>query len=242
MDTTLINSNEVIPEYVYDPNEFNYFEVIDTVQGEWSEFGFIPGPFGSSSGIKISLSKPGYFSYADRIIIIEQNGDTSFVSWYITPGHDNIPNIHYPKDGDTLKLFCTKQFSSSDLYEFVSIGAKLDAEKIDSHTSKVKVVPNPYVAGASWEGKNPYSDGRGPRSIHFNHLPPNSKIKIFTLSGELVNTLYHNSSIFDGSFEWNMLTKDNLDIAYGVYIYHIEANSKSTNSFKPVLGKFAVII
>ena len=37
MDTTLINSNEVIPEYVYDPNEFNYLEVIDTVQGEWSE-------------------------------------------------------------------------------------------------------------------------------------------------------------------------------------------------------------
>ena len=163
------------------------------------------------------------------------------VSWYITPGHDNIPNIHYPKDGDTLKLFCTKQFSSSDLYEFVSIEAKLDSEKIDSHNSKIKVVPNPYVAGASWEGKNPYSDGRGPRSIHFNHLPPNCKIKIFTLSGELVNTLYHNSSMFDGSFEWNMLTKDNLDIAYGVYIYHIEAISNSMNSFKPVLGKFAVI-
>ena len=241
MDTTLINSSEVIPEYIYDPNEFNHLEVLDTVQGEWSEFGFIPGPFGSSSGIKISLSKPGYFSYADRIIIIEQNDDTSFVSWYITPGHDNIPNIHYPKDGDTLKLFCTKQFSSSDLYEFVSIGAKLDSEKIDSHNSKIKVVPNPYVAGASWEGKNPYSDGRGPRSIHFNHLPPNCKIKIFTLSGELVNTLYHNSSMFDGSFEWNMLTKDNLDIAYGVYIYHIEAISNSMNSFKPVLGKFAVI-
>ena len=151
MDTTLINSSEVIPEYIYDPNEFNHLEVLDTVQGEWSEFGFIPGPFGSSSGIKISLSKPGYFSYADRIIIIEQNGDTSFVSWYITPGHDNIPNIHYPKDGDTLKLFCTKQFSSSDLYEFVSIGAKLDSEKIDSHNSKIKVVPNPYVAGATWD-------------------------------------------------------------------------------------------
>jgi len=38
-----------------------------------------------------------------------------------------------------------------------------------------------------------------------------------------------------------MLTKDNLDIAYGVYIYHIEAISNSMNSFKPVLGKFAVI-
>ena len=107
--------------------------------------------------------------------------------------------------------------------------------------SEMCIRDSPYVAGASWEGKNPYSDGRGPRSIHFNHLPPNCKIKIFTLSGELVNTLYHNSSMFDGSFEWNMLTKDNLDIAYGVYIYHIEAISNSMNSFKPVLGKFAVI-
>ena len=38
MDTTLINSNEVIPEYVYDPNEFNYLEV--PVQKKGNTFTF----------------------------------------------------------------------------------------------------------------------------------------------------------------------------------------------------------
>ena len=93
---------------------------------------------------------------------------------------------------------------------------------------QVKVVPNPYVAGASWEGQNPYATGRGPRSIHFNHLPPQCKIRIYTLTD-------------DGSAEWDMLTKDNLAIAYGIYLYHIEPLPGSNYDFKPILGKFAVI-
>ena len=103
-------------------------------------------------------------------------------------------------------------------------------------------MPNPYIVASSWEGQNPYADGRGPRSIHFNHLPPQCMIKIFTLSGELVNTLVHNTSFDDGSYEWNMLTKDNLDIAYGVYFFHVEPlENGGLYDFKPHLGKFAVI-
>jgi hypothetical protein len=39
----------------------------------------------------------------------------------------------------------------------------------------------------------------------------------------LVNTLEHNSSADNGTAIWNMLSKDNLEIAYGVYIYHVQA-------------------
>ena len=60
--------------------------------------------------------------------------------------------------------------------------------------------------------------------------------------GELVNTLVHNTSFDDGSYEWNMLTKDNLDIAYGVYFFHVEPlENGSLYDCKPHLGKFAVI-
>ena len=75
----------------------------------------------------------------------------------------------------------------------------------------------------------------------FTHLPPDCKIQIFTLAGELVNTLYHNTREDDGSYEWDMLTKDNLDIAYGVYFYHVEPMNSGAYDFKPHLGKFAVI-
>ena len=172
---------------------------------------------------------------------MENVGDTSFVTWNITPGHDNIPNQHAPTTGDTLSLFTTKPFSSADVYEFISKGTSFDSQELKYLSKNIKVVPNPYIVAASWEGQNPYADGRGPRSIHFNHLPPQCRIQIFTLSGELVNTLIHNTSFDDGSYEWDMLTKDNLDIAYGIYFYHVEPMNEALYDFKPHLGKFAVI-
>ena len=181
------------------------------------------------------------FSYSDRIILMERVGDTSFVTWNVTPGHDNIPNLDVPKLGDTLSLYTTKPFSSFDIYEFISKGASFDQSLLTNSSYKIKVVPNPYIVAASWEGQNPYADGRGPRSIHFNHLPPQCRIQIFTLSGELVNTLEHDTNLDDGSLEWNMLTKDNLDIAYGIYFYHVEPMGQGVYDFKPHLGKFAVI-
>ena len=234
---SIINS-----EFYLDPNQFEYFNVVDTVLGTWSDFGFAVSLFGSDYALKLELAKTGHFSYSDRIIVLEKAGDTSFVSWNITPGHDNVPFQRNPSSGDTLSIYTTKPFSSADVYEFISEGATFNSSQINYLSNKIKVVPNPYIVASSWEGQNPYADGRGPRSIHFNHLPPQCMIKIFTLSGELVNTLVHNTSFDDGSYEWNMLTKDNLDIAYGVYFFHVEPlENGSLYEFKPHLGKFAVI-
>ena len=33
----------------------------------------------------------------------------------------------------------------------------------------------------------------------------------------------YDSSKYDGSESWDLLTEDNMDVAYGVYIYHVEA-------------------
>ena len=233
---SIINS-----EFYFTPDQFDYFNIVDTVAGTWSDFGFAVSLFGSDYALKLELAKPGHFSYSDRIIFLENVGDTSFVTWNITPGHDNIPNQHAPTTGDTLSLFTTKPFSSADVYEFISKGTSFDSQELKYLSKNIKVVPNPYIVAASWEGQNPYADGRGPRSIHFNHLPPQCRIQIFTLSGELVNTLIHNTSFDDGSYEWDMLTKDNLDIAYGIYFYHVEPMNEALYDFKPHLGKFAVI-
>jgi len=221
--------------------QFDYFHIVDTVRGNWTDFGFTTNLWGSDYALKLNLAKGGHFSYSDRIILIEETGDTSFVTWNVTPGHDNIPNQHAPAAGDTLKLYTSRPFSSQDIYEFVSQSASFNQQDLRESTKKIKVVPNPYIVAASWEGQNPYADGRGPRSIHFTHLPPQCSIRIFTLSGELINTLEHSTAIDDGSFEWNMLTKENLGIAYGIYFYHVEPLPDSQYNFDPVLGKFAVI-
>ena len=233
---SIINS-----EFYLQPDQFDYFNITDTILGNWTDFGFTATPFGSEYALKVKLAKQGHFSYSDRIILIENTGDTIMVVWNVTPGQDNIPYQHAPGNGDTLKLITTKPFSSADIFEFVSQGSSFDQQDLNKVAQKIKVVPNPYIVATSWEGQNPYADGRGPRSLHFTHLPPQCRIRIFTLSGELVNTLEHNTVFDDGSFEWNMLTKENLSIAYGVYFYQVEPLTKTQYSFQPVLGKFAVI-
>ena len=101
---------------------------------------------------------------------------------------------------------------------------------------KIAVVPNPYVVAASWEEKSPFRFGRGERKLFFIHLPKQCKIRIYTLRGYLVDEIEHDSDIDDGEASWNMLNKDGQEIAYGIYIYHVEAPGIGEK-----IGKFAVI-
>jgi hypothetical protein len=59
--------------------------------------------------------------------------------------------------------------------------------------------------------------------------------------GDLVDTIYHESSFTDGAAIWDMRSKDNLDIAYGVYIYHIDIQDESGKTVNEKIGKFAII-
>ncbi|MDP3829713.1 MAG: hypothetical protein Q8Q47_00495, partial [Ignavibacteriaceae bacterium] len=61
-------------------------------------------------------------------------------------------------------------------------------------------------------------------------------IRIYTVTGELVQTLYHSGNITDGVIPWDLRTKDNLEVAPGLYIFHVDAKDVS-----PYIGKFAII-
>ncbi|MCK5076293.1 MAG: hypothetical protein KAR38_07950, partial [Calditrichia bacterium] len=45
----------------------------------------------------------------------------------------------------------------------------------------------------------------------------------YSMDGSLVKKLDHHSSMLKGYEDWDMLSKDNMEIAFGVYIYHIDA-------------------
>ena len=45
------------------------------------------------------------------------------------------------------------------------------------------------------------------------------------LANDDVKTLYHSGDIHTGTVSWNLKTKENLDIAYGVYFYVIESDA-----------------
>ena len=101
----------------------------------------------------------------------------------------------------------------------------------------IAVVPDPYVAAAPWESKQFYSAGaRGERKIDFIHLPQTCTIRIYTIRGELVQSIEHYTSMDDGSESWNLRSKDGMDIAFGIYLYHVDAPGVGQK-----IGRFAVI-
>jgi hypothetical protein len=208
------------------------FSILDAVTGERVPFGFY-----SNDG------KDGQFSRSktktDEILIMNRVlGDTLGASLVVklnTSADDSVR--HKPGVSDTLRIRLIKPFLSQDVFEFTMRAAVIDSAAIQSSLANIKVVPNPYVVANSWEPQNPYSSGRGPRELHFTHLPPKCTIKIFNVRGHLVATLEHDTpSNEDGTEIWDMLSKDKMDIAYGLYVYHVDAGKLGRH-----VGKFAVI-
>lgn len=141
-----------------------------------------------------------------------------------------------PEPGDQFIIKVNKPFSALDTLFFTASGAEISDHVSESLLENIAVVPNPYVVTASWEPQHLYDSGRGIRKIDFIHLPPECTIRIYSLSGKYINTIEHSSEIWDGAESWNLLSRDGLEIAYGVYIYHIEAPGIGNH-----ISKFAVI-
>jgi hypothetical protein len=185
-----------------------------------------------------TLSTPG--EYIDVMTYLPGNPPAPRVTWRIeidtTKMPKPLPPIIKPGRGDVFNVFIQKPFTIEDTFKFVTRGEKIDQEKarVEAQSSPY-VVPNPYVASASFEPERFAVSGRGERRIEFRNIPAKSVIRIYTLKGELVQTLYHDGST-EGYVAWNLRTKDNLDVAPGLYIYHVEA--PGIGSF---IGKFAII-
>jgi hypothetical protein len=152
------------------------------------------------------------------------------------PGANPDP-IQPPAFGDEYGLRVTVPYGESDVFVFSTEGASVDEDGVKSEFASEKpyVVPNPYAGSASFEPSRFAISGRGERRIEFRAIPAGSVIRIYTVKGELVQTLRHDGST-DGYVAWNLRTKDNLDVAPGLYIFHVEAGG-----LEPHIGKFAVI-
>ena len=208
------------------------FTVLDAVSGVKVPFGFFSAD-GNDGRFSRSKTKQ------DEILILNPDATDTLrasLTFNMKRSEDDDARRN-PGFGDTLRIRMFKPFLSRDVFEFTLHGETLDPTMIASSLDDIRVVPNPYIVANGWEPTNPYADGRGERQIHFTHLPPKCTIRIFTGSGQLVATLEHDTpNLSDGTEIWDMLSKDQLSIAYGVYVYHVDAGKYGSK-----VGKFAVI-
>lgn len=186
----------------------------------------------------------GRFSTDDIIILLAhakgQNGaDTTLITWSLSPAGSDTVN-HLPTTGDTLRIRVSKPFINGDQLEITTKSAAINDTLASNQLGMIRVVPNPYVAATSQEPPLPptITSGRGDRKISFIHLPKNSVIYIYTVRGELVQKLEMPSgqSMNDGTINWDLRTKDNLEVAYGVYFYLVDAPGVGQK-----YGKLAII-
>jgi hypothetical protein len=142
-----------------------------------------------------------------------------------------------PDAGDTYLLATRKPFSTRDAYTFSTVASVVDPDAAQAQLDNIRVVPNPYVAAASWERPPPRNlSGRGERRIDFIRLPANSRVRVYDVRGALVFEDTHESGLDDGTVSWDLRTREGLEAAYGVYFYHVDAPGVGETT-----GKLALI-
>ena len=181
----------------------------------------------------------GVFDYdTDEILIGPKTSNnrwagTAFVIDFKLASAATLPNAD-----DVYKVSFDRPFYKSDSIMFtVQASDSLDESDLKNSMSDIKVVPNPYVGTNMMEPAVSNKSLNQRRRLLFTHIPAQCDIKIFTVSGVLVDEIIVDNEPSRGIVHWDMLTREGLEIAAGMYIYHVEANE--THDTKT--GKFAVI-
>jgi hypothetical protein len=139
-----------------------------------------------------------------------------------------------PTAGDIYEARTTKPFVAGDQFSFTTTASKFDAGTATSALDQICVVPNPYVAYSKLEQPGSTSTRRGETKLQFRNLPPKCTIRIYTLIGELVDTIVKDDR--NSYADWQLLSYEGNRLAYGVYIYHVDVPGVGQK-----IGRFALI-
>jgi len=182
-----------------------------------------PRPGGSAEVIQV-LSGSDSLPTSDRY------------TWSIKIENNDSVGVLGPTLGDVYDVRLLYPFTEGDVLVFTTTGEVVESGKAKQEfKTPPYVVPNPYVGAASFEPGLFATSGRGDRRMEFRGLPQRCTVRIYTVLGELVRTLTHDGST-PGYVAWDLRTKDNLDVAPGLYVFHVDAADLGS-----YIGKFAII-
>jgi hypothetical protein len=167
------------------------------------------------------------FSRGDELILYKPgstNVNTDTLTWSIVFERPTEEDMQMPRGGDVFHFKTRRPFTTSDVFTLNTQPGRISTENASAALDNIYVVPNPYVVTNEIEPPNRLQgQNRGEGRIYFENLPQRCTIRIFTLSGEFVTQLEHESTMADGREYWNLLNRDGFGVAYGIYIAHIDA-------------------
>ena len=137
------------------------------------------------------------------------------------------PATYAPELNEVFTIVGAPMNGPDDSFEFRVDG--VNAVAAENQLNDIKVVPNPYFAQYS-----PLVEiAEGESVLEFQNIPDRCTIRIYTLSGDLVETLEHDDG--SGVARWNLLTENQQLVASGIYVFHVES------PYGEHLGRFSVV-
>jgi hypothetical protein len=126
--------------------------------------------------------------------------------------------------------------SSNFIYVNPLSDAQQDPDTFDGN--KVYVVPNPATTETMgpWRLEPNQDDPTGIK-VEFRNLPACvSTVRIYTVSGDIVEVLHHDGS--SGTLPWDLVSRNGQDVTSGIYLFSVEPED---DRFPRTIGKFVVI-
>jgi len=168
----------------------------------------------------------------DEVILLNDDG---VAGWVVSFGPATGDPV-VPQPGDTVTVVLDKPFLTHDVYEFT-----LNREATDRRVpGRIWTKSRPYRIRTWWRipGSRRTRTPRAAAAAAAFH-PSAAEMHDTDIQHTGPDGGYDRARFtvpVDGTEIWDMLSKDELDIAYGVYIFHVDAGDLGQK-----IGKFAVI-
>ena len=221
----------IIPEYQSIVRWETYPDALDTF---WAVAYRAPDP--GTNPATVEKRSVGYYEYVDRAI---HNGFIYFYSVtstdHVLKPAENSQEIGLPT-GPGLAGDPGSSFSSTT----PGTRAQTAAER-QQFGANIYVFPNPATrdALAEYQELNPNNEDPTGVRVTFTNLPQaRNELSIYTVSGDLVQTIDHDGTDGSGHTSWNLMSRNGQEIVSGVYLYSVETDDAAFDNY---IGKFVVV-
>ncbi|MCK9211018.1 MAG: hypothetical protein M0P61_09310 [Ignavibacteriaceae bacterium] len=177
------------------------------------------------------------WDWGESVVVRPTNATGSTTSYEVVfalPDSSVTTTPILPKAGDVFTIKTTKPFQANDTYLFQTKPTVFSQASAKERIDDIYVVPNPYVGYSMLESPGRLPDLRSEKQVQFRNLPPKCTIRIYTMVGELVQTIEKDD--YTSYASWDLLSYEGQRIAYGVYIFHVDIPGVGEK-----IGRLAVI-
>ncbi len=200
--------------------EFFYFAPVDWNESDLSDpnriYKVYPNASRDDATDTTSEGLQRFYEYAYRITNLQPSVSYNFAVTTFDYGSLNVE---------------LGALESSPLTNAVEEFPLTDADEVEETGMEVIVYPNPYridagYAEQGYENRDRTLSAERARKINFANLPRVCTIKIYSIDGDLINTIEHNypeGGPRSQHATWDVISRNTQSVVTGIYLWHVQS-------------------